>query len=202
VQQATVSNHRIWIHAFVAAAAMVLIPTVAATVGWLTGSSHRSDVAGVHEQILLSLVLLSIPSAALALGVIAPSAIALDRLTRGRTSRLTNLLLGAFLSIPTLTALLVSVSFLSSGTNFRKFETKLMHAISTGINHPERVVFAVGFFAVPGVIVALGMRHGQRVIPSRQRVNPSRGIVRSVDVSYDPSRRLARRSDLDGIRAQ
>jgi hypothetical protein len=162
VQATTDSNHRIWTHAIAAAAAMVLIPTVAGTVGWFTGNSRDSDMATVHEQILLFVMLLTIPSAALALGVLAPSAITLDRLIRGRTSRLTNILLGAMLSVPALTALLVAVSLMSSGRNLRKFETKVMHAISTGVSHPQQVLFAIGFFAVPGVIVALGMRHRRR----------------------------------------
>jgi hypothetical protein len=159
VQTTADSNHRIWTHAIAAAAVMVLIPTVAATVGWLTGSSRDSDMSGVHELILLFVILSTIPSFALALGVLAPSAIALDRLTRGRTSRLTNMLLGALLSLPALAALLVAISLMSSGTNLRSFGIKVMHAISTGISHPERVFFAIAFFAVPGVIVALGMRH-------------------------------------------
>jgi hypothetical protein len=190
VQATTDSNHRIWTHAIAAAAAMVVIPTVGATVGWFTGGSRNSDVNGVHELILLFVMLLIIPSAALTLGVLAPSAIALDRLTRGRTSRLTNMLLGALLSVPALSVLLVAVSLLSSGTNLRKFETRVMHAISIGVNHPGRVLFAIGFFAVPGVIVALGMRH-------RRRVNPVARIVRTVDVSYGPPPRSRRRSDPD-----
>jgi hypothetical protein len=68
---------------------MVLVSTMTVTILWFTDPSLRdSDMTGVQELIFFFLLILTAPASALALEVLAPATIALDRLARGQTSRL------------------------------------------------------------------------------------------------------------------
>ncbi len=68
---------------------MVLVSTMTVTILWFTDPSLRdSDMTGVQELIFFFLLILTAPASALALEVLAPATIALDRLACGQTSRL------------------------------------------------------------------------------------------------------------------
>lgn len=153
------SAHRIWSHAAAAAALMVLLPTLAVTISWFTDRRARdSDMRGVDELIFFLIMVLAVPAVSLAFGVLAPSAIILDRLARGQTSRFANMLLGTTLSVPAMIVFVVGAALIQTGFNFQAFVATLFRPFSPG-HHPERVLIAMGFFALPGMIVALGMRY-------------------------------------------
>jgi len=135
-------RHRVWSYAAASAVVMLLGPTLAASISWFTGTGRDPDMTGVHELIFFLLMLWTLPAIALAFGVIAPMVIALDRLVRGRTTRIVNVMLGTMLGIPAL----VAVAFAT-------------RALSVWSAHPERALILFIVFAVPCAIAALGMRH-------------------------------------------
>ena len=155
-----VPDHRIWSYSAMAAAAFVLGPTVTVTIGWYVQPTFRdSDMTGVHELILLFVMTLATPALALSFGVLAPSAIAIDRVIRGRMSRRINLLFGPVIAIPTLLAFLAGGAFLNSGPDLGEFVDNFQKPFAVAAAHPGRAVLALAFFAALGVITALGMRH-------------------------------------------
>jgi len=157
----TVSTHRIWFHAAVAAVVMILGPTFAAAIGWISGSSRDPDMSGVFELIFFLTAMSLIPAAGVAFGVFAPAAIALDRILRGRTSRLTNALLGVTLGILSLAAVIIGNALLRAFLDSQSFVDGVMHPLPIWASHPERAVILIAIFAVPGAIAALGMRNRQ-----------------------------------------
>jgi len=156
----TADRHHIWKHAAVAAAAMVCLPTVLATIAWYVDSSYRDpDMSGVQDLIFLFVMVLTVPALALSFGVLAPLTIVLDRLTRGRAPRVVNLLLGAVLGLPALAAFLIGGAFLQAGPSLHKLGDAMTRPLALGIASPRRGVMLLASFAVLGIIVALGMRH-------------------------------------------
>ena len=137
--------HRVWRYALLAWVALLAGPIVHAAMRWQMGVGRDADMSGVHELVLTFLIVLSVPMAALAFGVFAPLGVAIDSLTRGRTSRLVNVLLGATLSVP---ACIVTMSVVGG-------EMK-------GVLSSANLQRAMGLFAalpLAGMIVGLGLRH-------------------------------------------
>ena len=160
MHSAAVHEHRIWSHAALAAAACVLVPTLLVTIGWYLEPARRdSDMSGVHELILFFVLTLSIPALALSFGVLAPSAIIADRLTGGRTSRRLNLLLAPVIALPMVLAAVAFGAFLRSGWDLRELADSMGRPLVVAAEQPLRAVLTLAFFAVLGLIVALGMRH-------------------------------------------
>ncbi len=129
---------------------MVLIPTVTAAILWSTDPSSRdSDMTGVQDLIFFFLMILTAPLIVLALGVLAPAAIALDRLARGQTSRLANALLGITLSVPALVAFSVGVALTRAVFTPMSFVDALIMPLSKD-HLPVRLLITLGIFAIPG----------------------------------------------------
>src|SRR5262245_35249682 len=128
-------KHRIWSHAALGGAAMMLIPILIASIQWQLGIDRDSDMSNVVELIFTLAMILTMPAFALAFCILAPSAVALDRLTRGRTSQLANMLLGVFLSLP------LFVAFILGSTLFRwsqglPFTATLIRGLFIPQRHP------------------------------------------------------------------
>lgn len=147
--------HRIWRYAGLAWIGLIAVPTVHAVRLWYLGSGRDSDMSGVHELILMFLMVLSAPMAALAFGVFAPLAIVIDRIADGRTSRFVNILIGAALAAP---ALFVTVVVVGPQHDWM--------GVLAVVRHPDR---AIGLFAalpLAGMIVGLGLRHRRSTAPT------------------------------------
>jgi hypothetical protein len=156
-------GHRIWSHALAATVVMVSVPTLAATIAWYVNPSWRDiDMDGVHELILTFVMFLSLPALILSFGILAPSAIALDRVARGRTSRAANLLFGSVLAVPALAVFLIGGAFLRSGPHLDAFVEGFKRPGSVAVHQPVRALVLLALFALAGIIVALGMRHRGR----------------------------------------
>jgi len=152
--------HQVWRYAGLAWVALISVPTAYAVLRWQVGLGRDVDIHGVDELILMFLLVLSAPMAALAFGVFAPLAIVIDRIASGRTSRFVNVLIGAALSAP---ALVVTVVVGGSKHDLR--------GIVAAIRHPDR---AIGLFvALPlaGIIVGLGLRHRRSTAPKVRRLS-------------------------------
>jgi hypothetical protein len=146
--------HRVWQFTTVAWVALIAGPIIQAVIRWEMGVDRDIDMSGVHELIFMFLIVFSAPMAALAFGVFAPLALAIDHLTKGRTSRFVNVLLGATLSLPALLLIVMVAGWPRRGS--------ASHAM---------VLVAVLLLA--GMIVGLGLRHRGSTPPSV--IRPSAG---------------------------
>jgi hypothetical protein len=132
--------HRVWRYAVLAWFALIAGPTAHAAIRWQMGFGRDVDMSGVHELVLVFVIVFAAPMAALAFGVFAPLAVALDYIVNGRTPRFVNLLLGAMLSGP---ALIVTV--MVAGWPMR--------------GSASAAVMLVATLLLAGMIVGLGVRH-------------------------------------------
>ena len=154
------ARHRIWPYTVLAWFALVAVPTAYAAAQWQMGIGRDPDMSGVGELVLSFLFIVTLPMAALAFGVFAPLALAVDYLVNGRTSRLVNVLLGAVLSAP---ALFVTV--LVTG-----WPERSMEEVMTARRHPARATGIVAATLVAGMIVGLGLRHREQHGSTRRRM--------------------------------
>jgi hypothetical protein len=154
-------RHRIWSHAALGGLAILCIPILIASIGWVLGIDRDVDMSSVFELIFTLLMILTTPALALAFGVLAPSAIAFDRITRGRTTRLANMLLGVSLSLPLFVAFVFGTALFMSDD--RPYVVLVLRGLSIPQRHPGVGAALLAVFAAAGVIAALGMRHRSRL---------------------------------------
>lgn len=149
-------HHRIWAHAALSWLALVFLPTTAVAIQWLRGIGRDPDMSGVHELIIFFVFVSSVPAALVAFGLLAPLAIAADRVIRGRTTRAANVMLGGVLGISAF-ALFVAGSAaieLARGMTF----ARLSSSFQVFTHDPETAV-VVAMFVVSGMLVGPGLRH-------------------------------------------
>jgi hypothetical protein len=132
--------HRVWRYASVAWLFLIAVPTASAAIFWQLGIARDQDMSGPGELVVLVLLVLVVPTAILAFAVLAPLAVGVDRLVRGRTPRAVNLLIGMALA----------ASVVAAGV----------------LVFPPRGFTPMGralLWAMPaaGMIVGLGLRHRQ-----------------------------------------
>ena len=137
--------HRVWRYAVLAWVVLIAGPTVHAVLRWQMGVGRDSDMSGVHELILTFLIVLAGPMAALAFGVFAPLAVSIDYISKARTSRFVNMLLGATLSVPALVLTVMVVGWPMNG--------------SVSIAGLQRAMGLFTALPLAGMAVGLGMRH-------------------------------------------
>jgi ABC-type phosphate transport system permease subunit len=142
--------HRIWRFAVLAWLGLIAGPTAHAVVRWQMGVGRDPDMSGVHELVFTFLIVLAAPMAALAFGVFASLALAIDTAIHGRTPRLVNVLLGALLSMPALVVVVLVAGWPMRGS--------APHA---------KVLVATLMLA--GMIVGLGLRYRGDSQPVRLR---------------------------------
>ncbi|HEX6974433.1 MAG TPA: hypothetical protein VF147_08530 [Vicinamibacterales bacterium] len=92
--------HRVWRCAVLAWLLLLAIPSASAAIFWQAGGGRDPDMSGPGELVILTLLALTIPAAALGFAYLGPLAVAADRLAGGRTPRAVNLLIGVALSAP------------------------------------------------------------------------------------------------------
>jgi hypothetical protein len=158
MQALPTSSHRIWPRAAIVAVTLVLTPILIAVIEWELGVDRDPDMTGVHELILFLFAVLAMPSALLSFGVMAPSAIVLDRLVRGRTSRVTNLTLGVAVGVLALVVMILGTAVVSWQPGPSIVEM-LVRFVSKAANRPKETFLAVAYFCLMGMFVTLGMRH-------------------------------------------
>ena len=153
-------THRIWAHAGVGAALLLLTPTLVVAIQWELGVGGDSDMSGVLELVFFLLALWTVPVVLLSFGVMAPLALAIDRLAAGRTSRATNIIAGIAIGLTGLAAFLIGASLLAweSGQSLSQVLSRPFTA------RPEATAVLIAFFALVGTIVGAGMRHRTRVL--------------------------------------
>lgn len=151
-------GHRIWRYAGLAWIALVVVPIGYAAVRWQMGLGHDPDMTGVGELMLSMLVVILVPMAALAFGVLAPLAIGVDQLTNARTPRAVNVLIGAALSAPALVVTVVAVGWPEHG---------IRDALAA-LGHLGRAPgFGLGVL-LAGIIVGFGLRYPAQPLASRR----------------------------------
>ena len=155
-------QHRVWRHAAAAAAVLVFGPTTLAAIAWFVWPEYRDvDMTGVHELVLFLVGTLALPALLLSFGVMAPSAIAIDRMTRGRTSRATNLLFGIAVGLVGALALLTYAG-IRQGPSSRSIVELVLAALARNPGFWRAMVLV---FVTGGVVVSRGMRSA---VPSKE----------------------------------
>ena len=144
--------HHIWRQAALAWIALVAIPTAYAVIRWQMGLVRDPDMSGIGELIFTFVIILAAPMAALAFAVYAPLALAVDRIAKGRTRRVVNVMLGAMLAVP---AVLVTMIVLGAPRH------GLAHAVSQ-IAWPRPALGVFAALPAAGMIVGLGLRVTRR----------------------------------------
>ena len=151
--------HGIWPRAGIGAAMLMLAPTMWAASTWLLGWGRDADMSGVHELIVFFLFITMFPALALAFGVMAPCAIAIDRITAGRTSRPFNITLGAAIGLVGFATFLLAGGFMAWETG--ESLSEVLSRPFSAAKQPATMA-AAAFFAVVGMIIAAGMRSRTR----------------------------------------
>jgi hypothetical protein len=147
-----VEAHRVWRATALAWITLVAVPTGYAAIRWQMGLGRDPDMTGVSELIVFLLIVLTVPMAALAFGVLAPLAIAYDYIAKGRTPMYLNVLFGAALSAPALAVSVVAVGWP---------QHDVRQSMSV-LRHLDRAPDFVAALLLSGMIVGLGVRHRQR----------------------------------------
>jgi hypothetical protein len=132
--------HRVWRFAGVAWLFLIAVPTASSAIFWQLGIGRDQDMSGPGELSILVLLVLIVPTALLAFAVLAPLAVGVDRLVRGRTPRSVNLLIG----------LALAASVVAAG---------MLAFPPRGFAPAGRALLSAMPFA--GMIVGLGLRHRQ-----------------------------------------
>lgn len=143
------ARHLVWPFAALAWAALVLVPLAYAGWEWQHGIHRDPDIQYFSELAWMLAFVFALPMAALAFGVFAPLAIALDALLRGHTPRAINVVLCALLAAP---ALFVTV-YVAGWP-----EHSVAQALGA-LRHLDRARGFVAGHVVAGAIVGLGLRH-------------------------------------------
>jgi hypothetical protein len=82
-------THRMWGHATLGAGLLLFGPTLMAAGSWVLGYGRDVDMAGgVFELIAFLLIIGALPSLLLSFGIMAPVAVLMDRVARGRNPRM------------------------------------------------------------------------------------------------------------------
>jgi hypothetical protein len=93
-------SSRLGIAALIAWIAMEVVAAAAWGVGYVRGTVRDQDIANVAEAMMMPVLFAALPFAAYAFGMLWPSMRAVEAVTRGRLSRVLNILVGAALTIP------------------------------------------------------------------------------------------------------
>lgn len=124
-------------------------------VSYLRGTLGDPDVQSVLEAAMMPVIVMMLPFAALAFGVFWPGMYVIGTLTRGRCSRLANVLIGAAFSLPVLLAIFA-------------LGRVVWPQPTTFVPHFLRVVYGVSdlWFAasilIAGMIAGAGIQTGRR----------------------------------------
>ncbi len=148
-QTSDAGSYRLIRFAFLAWIAMVGVLAVMAAVKWNQPGFRDPDISGPFEMALTMAVVMGIPLALIAGGVLAPSAWMADRLIRGRFTRGANIIIGAGFSIP------ATIAFFSAGLLVYGNDPQLIENVGRS---PDTLVGLLTIFAVGGVVTSLGMR--------------------------------------------
>ena len=157
---ASENRHRIWAFAWLAWLALVALPTTAAAIQWQRGIGRDPNMTGVVELILFLVFVSTIPMAIAAFGVIAPLAIAADRATRGRTSRLANVALGGALGVTGFAVFVAGTLLWGIAVGWGP-PTRSMGASLLFVMHDPVLATWVMGFVVAGAFVGLALRERQ-----------------------------------------
>lgn len=149
---ATGRTGRIFGLSLVAWLAMVGVQAVMSGVKWNEPGFRDPDITSPIELAMTIGLVMAIPFAGVAFGLLGPMAIVADRVVRGRFTRGMNTVLGACLAIPAAGAFLVLFWLL-----FRDRRT-FQQFVQTLRGMPDTLIGFLIVFAVGGIIVSLGMR--------------------------------------------
>jgi hypothetical protein len=143
--------HRVWRYAVLAWVFLVAWASARAVLPWHLGIVGMlgmiGEMRGVHKPLLAYASSYAAPMALFTFGMIAPLATAIDHMTRGRTSRVVNVLLGGALAVA-----VISVVLWWEGSSI---EYLLAH-------HGSGPLLPL---PLTGMIVGLGMRHRKSARP-------------------------------------
>ena len=154
------SPHPIWRYAAVAWLALIAIPTLIVTVEWFLGIGRDSDMRTVWELIFTFVTVLTLPMGALAYFILAPLAIGIERLTKGRVPRLANVALGALLALPAF----IVMSLFGWAMDWQEIGVAALRAsVEHALRHPTPLLTLFADFAIGGAIVGLGIRDREAV---------------------------------------
>jgi hypothetical protein len=147
--------------AFIVAALLVLAPTLFVVALWYIAPATRDpDVGGVFELIVTLVMITGIQAVPLSFGVMAPSAIVVDRLGGAQRSRMANLLLGVLVGIGGMVVFLVASSLLSPHRNLSLWQV-LLRPLMLVKRSPDIAVALLAFFSLLGFVFGTGMRTRQ-----------------------------------------
>jgi hypothetical protein len=132
--------------------AMIGVMAVMAGVKWNEPGFRDPDITSALEMAMTFGIVMAVPFAGVAFGLLAPMTIVADRVVRGRLPRAANMALGCCLSVPAAVGFVVTSWLLFGGKrNFSQF-------IATIRRMPDSLISLLIVFAVGGIIVSLGMR--------------------------------------------
>jgi hypothetical protein len=151
--------------------ALVAIPTAAVSISWMLGISRDSSVPNVFDVAILFIFMLPVPTAIAVFALLAPLAIATDRVLRGRTTRPVNVVLGAALGVAAFTLYFAGSALLQLPTPFTprrmiadgaSLDTlyRFLTAPQTPFLLAQTAVILTSF-VVSGMFVGLGLRRAR-----------------------------------------
>ena len=161
------THHHIWAFSLLAWLALVVIPTAFVSIAWMLGISTDSSVPNVFDLIILFIFMFSVPAAFVAFALLAPLAIATDRVLRGRMPRLMNIMLGGALGLAAFTLFVAGSVLLRLPT---PFSPDSMIAGGASLNTLHRILTApqttplLAVFVVSGLLIGLGLRHREATV--------------------------------------
>lgn len=158
------THHRIWAFSLSAWAALVVIPTAFISISWMLGGPGRdSSVPNVFDLFPFAFFFM-VPAAIVVFALLVPLAISTDRMLRGRTPRLLNIILGGALGVAAFTLFFGGSALLQIPT---PFTPRRMIAGGVSLNTLYGILVAPQAtplltplaVVVSGMLVGLGLRH-------------------------------------------
>jgi hypothetical protein len=155
-------HHRVWVFSLFAWAALVVMPTLLISIDWMLGGPGRdSSVPNVFDLFPFAFFF-SVSAAIVTFALLVPLALAADFGLHGRTTRPTNLVLGAVLGVAVYALFFTGSALLQFPTPFtprRMIADGMSSSTFLSILAARQTAAILATFVVSGILVGLGLRY-------------------------------------------